>query len=121
MASGRSGTGGGLSGLRSPGGETLKLIIDYVNQETLDHLKGLGRFIVFGMAGSVALAIGLVILSVAFLRLLQTETGTAFTGNLSWIPYLICAVAVVAVAAVAVWRVTKGPDRSATNPDKETS
>lgn len=120
MASGRSGTGGGLRGLRSTGGETLQLIIDYVKQETLDPLKGLGRYMVFGMAGSVALAIGLVILSVAFLRLLQAETGTAFAGNLSWIPYLICAVVVVAVAAVAVWAVTKGRGRSATNPDKET-
>jgi hypothetical protein len=119
VASGRSGAGGGLSGLRSTGGETLQLIIDYVKQETLDPLKGLGRYIVFGVAGSVALAIGLVILSVAFLRLLQTETGTAFTGNLSWIPYLICAVLVVAVAAVAVWAVTKGRDGSATSPDKE--
>lgn len=120
MASGRSGTGGGLSGLRSTGGETLQLIIDYVKQETLDPLKGLGRFIVFGVAGSVALAIGLVVLSVAFLRLLQGETGTTFTGNLSWIPYLICVVVAVAVAAVAVWAVTKGHGRSATNPDKET-
>jgi Putative Actinobacterial Holin-X, holin superfamily III len=120
VASGRSGTRGGLSGLRSTGGETLQLIIDYVKQETLDPLKGLGRFMVFGMAGSVALAIGLVILSVALLRLLQTETGTAFTGNLSWIPYLICAVVVVAVAAVAVWAVIKGPGRSTTNPDKGT-
>ena len=120
MASGRSGTGRGLSGLRSTGGETLQLIIDYVKQETLDPLKGLGRFIVFGVAGSVALAIGLVVLSVAFLRFLQGETGTTFTGHLSWIPYLICAVVVVAVAAMAVWAVTKGHGRSATSPDKET-
>ena len=120
MAPGRSGTGRGLSGLRSTGGETLQLIIDYVKQETLEPLKGLGRYIVFGVAGSVALSIGLVILSVAFLRLLQGETGNAFTGDLSWIPYLICAVVVVAVAALAVWAVTKGPGQSATNPDKET-
>jgi hypothetical protein len=120
VASGRSGTGRGLSGLRTTGGETLQLIIDYVKQETLDPLKGLGRYIVFGVAGSVALSIGLVILSVAFLRFLQGETGTAFTGDLSWIPYLICAVVVVAVAALAVWAVTKGPGRTATNPDKET-
>ena len=51
-----------------------------------DPLKGLGRFMVFGVAGSVALAIGLVILSVAFLRLLQGETGSTFTGNWSWAP-----------------------------------
>ena len=60
------------------------------------------------MAGSVALAIGLVILAVAFLRLLQGETGTTFSGNLSWVPYLICSVAVVLVAAIAVRAVSRG-------------
>jgi hypothetical protein len=113
VAGGRNKTGRGLVGLRSTGSETLQLIIDYVKQETLDPLKGLGRYVLFGVAGSVALAIGLVILSVAFLRLLQGETGTAFTGNLSWVPYLICAVVVVAVAAVAVWAVTRGQGQAA--------
>ena len=76
MAGGRKKTGRGLGGLRTTGSETLQLIIDYVKQETLDPLKGLGRYVLFGVAGSVALAIGLVILSVGFLRLLQGETGT---------------------------------------------
>jgi hypothetical protein len=75
---------------------------------------------VFGVAGSVALAIGLVILAVAFLRLLQGETGSTFTGNWSWAPYLICTVAVVIVAAVAVKAVSRGQGQSVTNPEKET-
>ncbi len=112
MARGRSGTGKGLGGLKSTGGETLQLIIDYVKQETLDPLKGLGRFMLFGVAGSVALAIGLVVLSVAFLRVLQGETGSTFTGNWSWAPYLICVVAVVIVAAVAVMAISKGQRKS---------
>jgi hypothetical protein len=120
VARGRSGTGKGLGGLRSTGTETLRLVIDYVKQETLDPLKGLGRFMLFGVAGSVALAIGLVILSVAFLRLLQTETGSTFAGNWSWAPYLICTVAVVAVAAIAVRAVSRGQRRTAANPEKET-
>lgn len=120
MARGRSGAGKGLGGLRANGSETLQLVIDYVKQETLDPLKGLGRFIVFGVAGSVALAIGLVILSVAFLRFLQTETGTAFSGNLSWVPYLICTVAVVLVAAIAVKAVSRGQGRPADAAKKET-
>jgi hypothetical protein len=120
VARGRSGTGKGLGGLRSTGNETLKLIIDYVKQETLDPLKGLGRFMLFGVAGSVALAIGLVILSVALLRVLQGETGTTFAGNWSWAPYLICTVVVVAVAAVAVRAVSRGQRRTSANPEKET-
>ena len=120
MARGRSGAAKGLGGLRATGGETLQLVIDYVKQETLDPLRGLGRYIVFGVAGSVALAIGLVILSVAFLRFLQTETGTTFAGDLSWVPYLICTVAVVLVAAIAVKAVSRGQGRAAEGSKKET-
>jgi hypothetical protein len=101
----------GIGAIRSTGSESLQLVIDYVKQETLDPLKGLGRYMLFGVAGSVAFAIGLVILAVAFLRLLQGETGTTFAGNLSWVPYLICTVAVLLVAAVAVRAVTRGQRR----------
>jgi Putative Actinobacterial Holin-X, holin superfamily III len=119
VARGRSGTGKGLGGLRTSGGEAVRLVVDYVKQETLTPLKGLGRFILFGVVGSVALAIGLVILSIAFLRVLQGETGTTFTGNWSWAPYLICTVAVVLVAAVAVLAVSRGPSPSSSAPEKE--
>jgi hypothetical protein len=119
VARGRSGRGRGLSGLRTTGSETLQLVVDYVKQETLDPLRGLGRFVLFGVAGSVALAIGLVILSVSFLRLLQTETGGTFAGNLSWVPYLICTVAVVVVASLAVRAVSRGQARAARSPEKE--
>jgi hypothetical protein len=119
VARGRSGTGKGLGSLRASGGEAVQLVIDYVKQETLTPLRGLGRYILFGVAGSVALAIGLVILAVAFLRLLQGETGTTFAGNWSWAPYLICTVAVVAVAALAVVAVTRGQSRSTSTPKKE--
>lgn len=112
MARGRSDTGRGLGGLRTSGGEALQLVVDYVKQETLEPLKGLGRYVLFGVVGSVALAVGLVILAVGFLRLLQGETGTTFAGNLSWIPYLICAAAVVGVAAAAVWAMVRGQSRT---------
>lgn len=99
----------GRDGLRQSGGETVQLVIDYVKQETLDPLKGLGRFLAYGVLGSLALCVGVVLLLVAVLRLLQTETGTAFTGHLSWLPYLIVAVLAVAVIGLAVWRVARGP------------
>lgn len=108
------------------GGDTTRLIVDYVKQETLDPLKGLGRFVVFGVAGSVALAIGLVIAAVGLLRLLQGETGGAFHGNWSWVPYLICAVAVVLVAVAAVAAIQRGQatrptDRPGQRPEKKES
>jgi hypothetical protein len=105
--------------LKAAGGGTLQLIVDYVKQETLQPLKGLGRFVLFGIVGSVALAVGLIILAVAFLRVLQGETGTTFAGNWSWAPYLICTVALVVVAVVAVAAVQRGQARRQLEPESK--
>jgi len=95
-------------GVRQSGTDALHLVIEYVKQETLTPLKGLGRFLLFGIAGSIALATGLVLLLVAFLRALQTTTGTTFAGNLSWLPYVIVIAAAGLVIGLAAWRVMKG-------------
>lgn len=99
----------GRDGLRQSGGETVQLVIDYVKQETLGPLKGLGRFLAYGVVGSLSLCVGVLLLLVAVLRLLQTETGGAFTGNLSWLPYLIVSALAVVVIGLATWRVARGP------------
>jgi len=101
-----SGRGGGIT---AAGGDFLQLVVDYAKQETLGPIKGLGRFVAFGVAGSAALALGSVFLLLAVLRALQSETGTTFTGHLSWLPYLITAVLALAVLGLAVWRITQGP------------
>jgi len=108
----RLGSGGKGRGARqvtpeSPN-ELVDLVVDYVKQETLTPLQGLGRFLTYGITGSVALALGLVLLLLSILRVLQTETG-AFHGNLSWIPYLIVAVLAAIVIGLATWRIAKGP------------
>lgn len=118
MAQGRKDGSRGVSGLRDEAQRTVNLIVAYVKQETLSPVKGLGRYIVFGVAGSVALSVGLAVLAVGFLRLLQGETGSTFTGNLSWIPYVICMIVVVLVAYVAVRAVGRGQTPSDTT-DKE--
>lgn len=91
--------------------ELWQLTVDYAKQETIDPLKGLGRFVGFGIAGAFALGIGVTLLLLSGLRALQTQTGSTFTGNLSWIPYLIVVVVGVSLVALAVARVNhrKGP------------
>lgn len=109
---GRSeGKGHASSRLRQDGSDTIQLVLDYLRQETLEPLKGLGRFVVFGVAGSVALCAGLVLLLLAGLRALQTETGTTFSGNLSWLPYVIVGFGALLVMAVAGARIARGPAR----------
>lgn len=99
----------GKGGTAAAGSEVVDLVVRYAKQETLGPLKGVARFLAFGIAGSVLLAVGLAVLLLAGLRALQTETGTTFTGTRSWMPYLATAAAAVVVAALAGWRIAKGP------------
>lgn len=103
----RAGTKGG--GVRQSGGDALQLVLDYVKQETLGPLKGLGRFLVFGIAGSIALCGGLTVLLIALLRGLQETTGTTFAGNWDWAPYLIVSFGALLFIGLAAWRIAKGP------------
>jgi len=91
--------------------ELWELSTAYAKQETLDPLKGLGRFLSYGLSGALLLGVGVILLLLSGLRALQTETGTTFTGNLSWIPYLIVMVVGLGLLGLAAWRITnrKGP------------
>lgn len=93
-------------------GELRELVVTYVKQETLVPLKSLGRWIGFGIAGSLLLGFGVVFIAMAGLRALQTETGETFTGNWSWVPYLIV-IAALAFGAALVWvlRSARAADR----------
>ena len=101
----------GQHGLRHAGDDAFQLTVDYLKQETIQPLKGLGRFLYMGIAGSFFLAGGILLLLIGILRLLQTETGTALTGDWSWVPYLSVMVLRIAVIVVAAWRITAGPAR----------
>jgi hypothetical protein len=87
--------------------ELWELATSYAKQETIDPLKGLGRFLGYGVGGAIFLGVGAVLVLLAGLRAIQTETSTTFTGNLSWAPYLIVAVGGGVLIALAVLRVSK--------------
>ena len=94
-------------------GEIFELTKAYAKQETVDPIKGLWKFVAFGLGAALvgAMAIGLLI--VGILRLLQTETGQHLTGSLTWVPYLITLVITLIVIALAVVSITnrKGTER----------
>lgn len=79
----------------------------YAKQETVDPLRGVGRYLAFGLAGSLCLGLGVILLVLAGLRALQTETGTALTGSWSWAPYVIVLVASVALIGLALSRIRR--------------
>ena len=61
----------------------------YVRQETVEPLRSLGRYLLFGTAGSLLVGAGTVLLALGALRGLQAWG--ALDGRWSWVPYLAAA------------------------------
>jgi hypothetical protein len=102
----------GSHGLRNAGDDAFQLTVDYLKQEVVEPLRGLGRFLYMGIAGSFFLAFGLLLILLGVLRLLQTETGTALTGDWSWVPYAATVVLGIVVIGVAALRIQAGPGKA---------
>ena len=94
--------------------ELKTLLIGYARQEILTPLTQLGRTLKLGILGALSIGVGLVFLSMAGLRLLQTEASGVFDGNMSALPYVAVLFGLLAVLATAVavrTRISRG-DRS---------
>ncbi len=99
----------GTHGLRHAGDDAYQLTVDYLKQEVVEPLRGLGRFLYMGILGSFFAAFGILLMLLGVLRLLQTETGTALTGDWSWVPYAVVVVLGIVVIGVAALRIQAGP------------
>jgi hypothetical protein len=82
--------------------ELRDLVVRYFREQTLVPLQKLGRYVGFGVLGSLLLGFGVVFLGMSGLRALQEETGDTFSGDWSWVPYLIMFVALLFGAGL-VW------------------
>jgi uncharacterized membrane protein YidH (DUF202 family) len=87
--------------------DLVDLVQQYAKQETVDPLKSLGHFFKRGFPGALLAAFGVVLLMLAALRVLQTETGSTFTGHWSWAPYLITFLGAAVVIGLAVAQANK--------------
>lgn len=96
--------------LRQDVDEVVDLTKRYVREETIEPLKKLGRYVAFGALGSFFVAFGSLFALIGLLRLLQTEFSD-FTGDLSWLPYLIVMGLAVIEIAVAAAVIVSGPAR----------
>lgn len=90
--------------------ELKELTISYAKQETVDPLKTAGRWVGYGVGGSFLMAIGGSMIGLGLLRFLQTETGTRFTGNWSWVPYFIVFLILGGIAGLMVLQIKKDGD-----------
>ena len=90
--------------------ELRDLVVSYLKQQTLIPLQQLGRYIGFGLAGSLLLGFGVLFLAMSGLRVLQEESGDTFTGDWSWVPYILVIFALL-VGGALVW-LARGMGRS---------
>jgi hypothetical protein len=91
--------------------ELKDLTVSYARQETLEPLKGVKRFLMFGVPGALLSALGLFLLSLAMLRALQTTTGDTFAGKMTWAPYLLTLLASAVVCGLFGRAITKKGDK----------
>lgn len=87
--------------------EIRDLVIRYVKEETVQPLKEMGRFVAYGVIGSLFVGFGTMLLLMGALRFLQGQF-RVLDGSLSWLPYLIVAVLAIAVIALTAWRIVGG-------------
>ena len=88
--------------------ELRELVATYARQETVEPLKGLVRFVLFGVLGSFMIGIALLLFVVSGLRALETQTGEHLTGKWSWAPYGIVTGGCLVVAGLAVAAASRG-------------
>ncbi len=88
-------------------GDVIDLVKTYVRQETVGPLKGIGRKIALGVAGALALGLGLFFLALGLLRLIQTKIPRLAEGTMSLLSYAIVIVFCLVVTLLAVWRISK--------------
>jgi hypothetical protein len=80
--------------------ELKELVIAYAKQETLDPLKGIGRYMRNGTIGALLIGLGVMFTAIGALRALQTETDEHFTGNWSIMPYVIVILGLAVLAGL---------------------
>lgn len=75
--------------------ELYELVVEYVKSQTILPLKRVFRYVGLGILGAFFMAIGLFLLSLGFLRYLQSLE--AFNDTYSFVPYLLVALSVMVI------------------------
>lgn len=87
--------------------ELRAMVTDYAKQQTVDPLKRLGDWVKFGLVGALLLSMGGFLIGLGVLRLFQTMDWT--DNNLSFLPYVIVFVLLIAAAGACFYAMTKRP------------
>lgn len=87
--------------------EIKELALRYIKEETIQPVKDMGRFVLWGALGSLLVGFGYFFLLFGALRFLQDQF-KVLDGSLSWIPYLVVVVLAAIIIALTVWRIVSG-------------
>jgi hypothetical protein len=87
--------------------EIKALALRYIKEETIQPIKEMGRFVLWGALGSLLVGFGYLFLLFGALRFLQDQF-KVLDGTLSWIPYLIVVALAALVIALTLWRIISG-------------
>ena len=88
------------AGLRAEVSELVATLRAYAVQETVGPLRGLGRYLAFGLIGAVLVSLAIILAALAAVRALQSTT-SVFGANWSFVPHLVgAAVLVIAIATL---------------------
>lgn len=82
---------------------------DYAVEQILGPVRGAGRWLVFGLAGALAMGIGLLFGLLATLRLVQDLGGGALDGSWSFVPYVVTAIGAGPVIGYSLSRINTEP------------
>jgi hypothetical protein len=85
--------------------ELWEMLVSYTKQETVDPLKGLGRYITFGIAAAVFGSMGILLLTLGGLRALQTHNDEHLSGHWNWVPYAAALALLLLLITIAVRRI----------------
>ncbi len=91
--------------------EIKDMVTAYAKQETVDPIKALGGWILWGIVGAIFLTIGAFLVGLGALRYMQTEV-SSFEGNWSFAPYLITFAMLVLFIGVAGFQMKRSIDLS---------
>lgn len=97
-------------GLKADVDDLVSTLRAYVKQETLGPIRGLGRYLGFGLAGTVCFAVAEVFLVLGVVRVLQSTT-SAFEGKLSFVPYLAGIVTCAAFMCLTIFALKRDGKR----------
>lgn len=98
------------------------MLRSYFVQETVGPLRGLGRYVLFGLIGAIGVSLGVVFAALALVRVLQAETDV-FNANWSFVPHLAGGALLLLAIAVLIRAIrprhTRVDHGTVTGPDPD--